>query len=74
MAEDRTNAGSIGLELEVDTSGLDKLEEAAKEGGEKAGKALEEGLSKGAEKAGDALADGLSEGAEKGADSAEDAV
>lgn len=74
MAEDRTSAGSISLDLEVNTSGLDKLEEAAKEGGEKAGKALEEGLSKGAEKAGDALADGLSEGAEKGADSAEDAV
>ena len=74
MAEDRTSAGSISLDLEVNTSGLDKLEEAAEEGAKKASKALEEGLSEGAEKAGDALADGLSEGAEKGADSAEDAV
>lgn len=74
MAEDRTSAGSIGLDLEVNTSGLDKLEEAAKEGAKKAGKALEEGISEGAEKAGEALADGLAEGAEKGADSVEDAV
>ena len=74
MADDRISAGSISLDLEVNTSALDNLEEAAEKSAEKAGEALEEGLSEGAEKAGKALEAGMSEGAEKGADKAADAA